>query len=43
VVGQRQKLAGMRWSLAGAAAILALRTLVINQRWQQTWAQHRRR
>lgn len=43
VIGQRQKLAGMRWSLAGAAAILALRTLVINQRWQHFWAQHRRR
>jgi hypothetical protein len=42
VIGQRQKLAGMRWSLAGAAAILALRTLVINQRWRQFWSQQRR-
>jgi hypothetical protein len=41
VIAQRQKLAGMRWSLAGAAAILALRTLVINQRWQHFWAHHR--
>ena len=41
LITQRQKLAGMRWSLRGAAAILARRTLVVNRRWRRFWSHHR--
>lgn len=40
LVAQRQKLAGICWSLIGAGAVLALRTLVINNRWRQFFRKH---
>jgi hypothetical protein len=39
VVGQRLKLSGMRWSVAGAAGILTLRCLQASDRWEEIWAQ----
>jgi hypothetical protein len=38
IVGQRCKLSGMRWTLAGAYGILTLRCLDASNRWEQTWA-----
>ena len=38
IVGQRCKLSGMRWTLAGAYGILTLRCLDASDRWEQTWA-----
>lgn len=37
VVGQRLKLAGMRWSVVGADAILQLRILWKNGEWRRFW------
>ena len=37
-IGQRCKLSGMRWTLAGAYGILTLRCLDASDRWEQTWA-----
>ena len=39
IVGQRCKLSGMRWTLAGAYGILTLRCLEASDRWEQTWAE----
>jgi hypothetical protein len=35
IVGQRCKLSGMRWSLAGATGILTLRCLEASDRWEE--------
>ena len=37
VVGARCKRAGMRWTKAGAETILALRTQLLNERWDEYW------
>lgn len=37
VVGARCKRAGMRWTKQGADTVLALRTLSLNQRWEEYW------
>jgi hypothetical protein len=37
IVAQRCKLSGMRWTLAGAYAILTLRCLEASDRWEQAW------
>lgn len=37
VVQERMKQGGMRWSRDGAQAMLALRTLLLSQRWQDVW------
>jgi hypothetical protein len=37
IAGQRCKLSGMRWTLAGAHAILTLRCQQASGRWEQTW------
>jgi hypothetical protein len=37
IVGQRCKLSGMRWTLAGAYGILTLRCLDASDRWEQAW------
>lgn len=39
VVGSRCKRSGMRWSKDGAQSILALRSLVLNDRWDDYWQQ----
>lgn len=41
IVAQRQKGAGMRWSLGTSDALAALRTLVLNDEWDDYWC-HRR-
>jgi hypothetical protein len=38
VVQQRMKQAGMRWSRNGAQAMLALRCVLLSDRWRQEWA-----
>lgn len=38
VVQQRMKQAGMRWSRRGAQAMLALRCVLLSDRWDETWA-----
>jgi hypothetical protein len=38
VVQERMKQAGMRWSRDGAQAMLALRSVVLSEQWEQTWA-----
>jgi hypothetical protein len=38
VVEQRLKQAGMRWSIEGAQAILALRSSLLSDRWDEMWA-----
>jgi len=35
VVGQRLKLSGMRWTIAGATGILTLRCLEASDRWEE--------
>jgi hypothetical protein len=40
VVGHRQKHKGMSWSQLGSHALAILRTVELNQRWQQLWAAH---
>lgn len=37
VVQQRMKQAGMRWSREGAQAMLALRCLLLSDRWDELW------
>ncbi|MFP4440568.1 MAG: hypothetical protein ACLFVO_25320 [Chloroflexaceae bacterium] len=37
IVAQRQKGAGMRWSLATSDALAALRTLILNDEWDAYW------
>ncbi len=37
VVQERMKQAGMRWSRAGAQAMLALRSILLSERWQEVW------
>lgn len=38
VVQERMKQAGMRWSRDGAQAMLALRSILLSERWEETWA-----
>lgn len=38
LVQQRMKQAGMRWSRDGAQAMLALRSVLLSDRWDETWA-----
>jgi hypothetical protein len=37
VVEERMKQAGMRWSRHGAQAMLALRSVLLSEQWDQTW------
>jgi len=37
VIGQRLKHSGMRWSVAGANAIIALRCRLLSHRWDDLW------
>jgi hypothetical protein len=37
VVQERMKQAGMRWSRDGAQAMLALRSILLSEQWEQTW------
>jgi len=37
VIGQRLKLSGMRWTVAGADAIIALRCREASSQWEQIW------
>lgn len=37
VMQERMKQAGMRWSRTGAQAMLALRSVLLSQRWQEVW------
>jgi len=37
VVGARCKRAGMRWTATGAETVLALRTQLLNDRWDEYW------
>jgi hypothetical protein len=41
LVGQRLKLSGMRWTLAGATGITTLRCLDAGDRWQEIWQRPR--
>jgi hypothetical protein len=38
VVQERMKQAGMRWSRPGAQAMLALRSILLGERWDAVWA-----
>jgi hypothetical protein len=38
VVQERMKQAGMRWSREGAQAMLALRSILLSEQWDETWA-----
>jgi len=38
VMQERMKQAGMRWSREGAQAMLALRSVLLSQRWDEVWA-----
>jgi hypothetical protein len=38
VVQERMKQAGMRWSRQGAQAMLALRSVLLSERWDEVWA-----
>jgi hypothetical protein len=38
VVQERMKQAGMRWSRQGAQAMLALRSVLLSDRWDEVWA-----
>ena len=38
VVQERMKQAGMRWSRKGAQAMLALRSVLLSDRWDEVWA-----
>lgn len=42
VVGGRMKQAGMRWSRRGAQAVLALRSALFSDRWDEVWASSNR-
>lgn len=37
VIGQRLKQSGMRWTVAGANAVIALRCRLLSQRWEDFW------
>jgi hypothetical protein len=37
VIGQRLKQSGMRWTVAGANAVIALRCRLLGQRWDDLW------
>lgn len=37
VIGQRLKQSGMRWSVTGANAVIALRCRLLSQRWEDLW------
>lgn len=37
VVQERMKQAGMRWSRKGAQAMLALRCVLLSDRWDEVW------
>lgn len=37
VMQERMKHSGMRWSREGAQAMLALRSVLLNERWDQVW------
>jgi hypothetical protein len=37
VVGARMKQAGMRWSRPGAQAMLAFRSVLLSERWDEVW------
>jgi len=37
VIGQRLKRSGMRWTVRGANAIIALRCLILSGRWESFW------
>jgi hypothetical protein len=39
VVGQRLKHSGMRWTVAGANAVIALRCNLLSNRWEEFWGQ----
>jgi hypothetical protein len=41
VVGQRLKLSGMRWTVPGADAIIALRCREASSRWEEIWQRPR--
>jgi hypothetical protein len=41
IVGQRLKLSGMRWTVAGADAIIALRCREASSQWEQIWQRAR--
>lgn len=41
VMQERMKQAGMRWSRDGAQAMLALRSALLSERWDQVWASFR--
>ena len=41
VIGQRLKLSGMRWTVAGADAIIALRCREASSHWEQIWQRPR--
>jgi hypothetical protein len=43
VVAKRQKKQGMHWSRSGADALCALRTLWLNEEWEDYWKQRRRK
>ena len=38
VMQERMKQAGMRWSRDGAQAMLALRSVLLSDRWHEVWA-----
>ena len=42
VVGTRMKGAGMRWKVARAEAVLALRCAILSNRWQDAWDSQRK-
>ena len=37
VIGQRLKQSGMRWTVAGANAVIALRSRLVSNRWEDLW------
>lgn len=37
VIGQRLKQSGMRWTVAGANAVIALRCRLLGNRWEELW------
>ncbi len=41
VIGQRLKWSGMRWSIRGADAIIALRCTEASARWEEIWQRPR--
>jgi hypothetical protein len=38
VIGDRLKRSGMRWTVRGRSAIIALRCCLLSGRWDETWA-----